>query len=656
MSSPGVTTSRAGRVYLYLLIMPGLVVIALSFYQVVVETAFGHGDLSWLLLVALTGLGAAFPISFPSPSRHQGIILTFGDLFLYTGMLLYGPAVATIIAFTEGTVGNLRSLKRIKGYEKIVFNICQLSIATYIAAQVLYLVAGTDWPFDPDVAWSRPGVFVIALVSAAALHFTLNLGSIAIAMTLYSGQPFYVALKRGLLWTSLSAGLGAIVGALVLLKLKDATLLVILLVLLIGFINYNIIRFYQQSIEKLTRSRLFLQAIVDSISSYIAILDRSCKIMAVNREWKEFAEQHSLLGPCGQEGDRLTDFLEARAGTAHEVETSRTICEGIDKVARLELDDFELEFSSGRGHEKRWLILRIHSFEDSGELRILVEFGDQTTRKGLEEQLRHAQKMEAIGRLAGGVAHDFNNILTIISGYGAFLLESVDGDPKIRLQVETILDAADRASAVTRQLLAFSRKQVMEPRIVPLNDLVGESEKLLRRLIGEDIELISTLSPDAGSVRVDPDQFTQVLMNLVVNARDAMPDGGTVRLETWSAYVNRDSVPDAEKEFSSGEYACLRVKDTGEGMDRETLDHIFEPFFSTKESGKGTGLGLSTVYGIIKQSGGHITVNSEKGRGTSFEVYLPLMVSGQVERLPEEQGITEGPRSQVSMPQSDSPR
>jgi len=251
---------------------------------------------------------------------------------------------------------------------------------------------------------------------------------------------------------------------------------------------------------------------------------------------------------------------------------------------------------------------------------------DITERKHLEEQLRNAQQLEAIGRLAGGVAHDFNNILGIIMGHAELLL-ATGADERSHNGLEQIRRAAERAASLTQQLLAFSRKQVLQPRVLDLNESVTDVEKMLSRVIGEDIELIAKLHPSLMMVKADPNQIEQVLINLAVNARDAMPHGGKLTMETANVQLEGEEARDLD--VSPGSYVMLKVGDTGNGMDVVTLSHAFEPFFTTKPMGKGTGLGLSTVYGIVKQSGGGIQVESEPGRGTSFRIYLPATESGQ---------------------------
>jgi PAS domain S-box-containing protein len=255
-----------------------------------------------------------------------------------------------------------------------------------------------------------------------------------------------------------------------------------------------------------------------------------------------------------------------------------------------------------------------------------------TERKRLEEQLLQSQKMEAVGQLAGGVAHDFNNILTAIVGYTDLLAAELGSNVRQLEDLEEIRKAARRAAALTRQLLAFSRKQVLEPRIIDVNGVVLNLDKMLRSLISENIALKTDLADNLAAARADPNQIEQVIMNLAINARDAMPDGGTVTIETRNATLD-DTYSAQHVSVIPGEYVMLAVTDTGCGMDAKTQSRIFEPFFTTKPPGRGTGLGLSTVYGIVKQSGGNIWLYSELGKGTTFKIYLPAIAA-----LPEDIG------------------
>ena len=246
---------------------------------------------------------------------------------------------------------------------------------------------------------------------------------------------------------------------------------------------------------------------------------------------------------------------------------------------------------------------------------------EESLRKS-EEQLRQAQKLESIGRLSGGIAHDFNNLLTTIIGYSELISLEEDLNDTTKEGVREIKNSAERAAALTQQLLAFSRKQVLKPQVIDLNRLITKLGRMLKRLIGEDIDLTTKLDSKLGHIKADPGQVEQVIMNLVVNARDAMPEGGTLTIETQGLYLD-ESYHQQHPEVTPGYYVLLAVSDTGHGMDEETRKHIFEPFFTTKEVGKGTGFGLSTVYGIVKQSGGYIYVYSEPDHGTTFKIYLP---------------------------------
>lgn len=267
---------------------------------------------------------------------------------------------------------------------------------------------------------------------------------------------------------------------------------------------------------------------------------------------------------------------------------------------------------------------------------------DVTERRALEQQLRQSQKMEAVGRLAGGIAHDFNNLLMVISGYSEFLLDRLGPDPALRGPAQEIAGAAQRASSLTRQLLAFSRKQMLAPKILDLNDVVTENLKMLTRMIGEDIDLVMIPAAALGAVRADAGQIEQVIMNLAVNARDAMPSGGKFTIETSNVTLNEE-YSHFHAPLQPGDYVMLAISDNGLGMDSETQSHIFEPFFTTKGP-KGTGLGLSTVYGIVKQSGGYIWVYSEPSKGTTFKIYLPRVAErAEVAQvvLPAEATITD---------------
>jgi PAS domain S-box-containing protein len=300
--------------------------------------------------------------------------------------------------------------------------------------------------------------------------------------------------------------------------------------------------------------------------------------------------------------------------------------------------DVESEWLTRSG-EGRTGLLSAEVIDFASEPHYLLHFQDMTERKQLETQLRQAQKMEAIGRLAGGVAHDFNNVLTAIFGYVDLLREEIPADSAAQRDLAEVRKASERAASLTKQLLAFSRQQVLEPMVLEPNGLIEDFEKMLHRLIGEDVELRLALARDTGNVLADPGQLQQVLMNLVVNARDAMPTGGKIILETANTELS-EQYAEMHQPVVPGRYVMLAVSDSGMGMTPETKARIFEPFFTTKEKGKGTGLGLSTVYGIVKQSGGYVWVYSEVGRGTTFKLYFPRVDAAPDAMLPAREPAT----------------
>lgn len=311
------------------------------------------------------------------------------------------------------------------------------------------------------------------------------------------------------------------------------------------------------------------------------------------------------------------------------------------KLAGERVTAYEMEIVAKDGRRVAVEVNTKLIFQDGVPTGVQGIARDVTDRKQLEQQLRQSQKMEAIGQLAGGVAHDFNNLLTAINGYSSLALQRTNPDERIRGYLEEIKKAGDRAANLTRQLLAFGRKQMLKPVALNLNDVVADMQKLLRRLIGEDIRFNTKFDPELKKVKTDPGQIEQVVVNLAVNARDAMPRGGTLTIETANFEVDREYAA-RHVGLAAGNYVMLAVSDTGCGMDQETKARIFEPFFTTKEKGKGTGLGLSTVYGIVTQSGGNIWVYSEPGRGTVFKVYLP--------QLQEESQAPEKGEAEVSAP------
>jgi signal transduction histidine kinase/CheY-like chemotaxis protein len=369
------------------------------------------------------------------------------------------------------------------------------------------------------------------------------------------------------------------------------------------------------SLERHAETEALLHAALSAAPVGFAFLDRERRFLRVN-EWLANASTASVEEHAGRRVDQVNADLAA------------AILPHYEHVLAYREPQSNVELTvpaPGEQQNPRYWLASFYPIdvEATGFMGVGAVISDVSERKQLEEQFRQSQKMEAIGKLAGGVAHDFNNLLTAISGFSEFALASLPRDHPAREDVEQALHACHRGGALTRQLLAFSRQQVMKPSVLSVNEVVAGIEPLLRRLIGADVSLKLLLDPEIGSIKADKGQLEQVLMNLVVNARDAMPDGGRLSIETGSAMLDDGYVQQGNFRASAGPHVLLRVTDTGDGMDAATRERIFEPFFTTKAPGKGTGLGLSTVYGIVKQSGGSIWVYSEPGLGTTIKIYFP---------------------------------
>jgi len=397
----------------------------------------------------------------------------------------------------------------------------------------------------------------------------------------------------------------------------------------------GVLTFVSQQVANAIQRKRSEEAILRSESRYRSLVQSAVVgIFRATRDWR-FLEVNpavaSMLGYASSaeflEHRREELFVDPKAKSEVQINfLRRGRFESVETLWRRKDGSVITVRLSGRGvRDER---------EGTEVFEVIAE--DVTERKALEDQLRQAQKMEAVGKLAGGVAHDFNNLLTVITGYSQILMDQHAKNAQASHSIEQIFKAADRATSLTRQLLAFSRRQMLQPRLVSLNALVRNLEKMLRPLLGERIQIVIRSSSDLGGVRADPSQLGHILMNLAVNARDAMPRGGTLTVATANADLG-DAFARTHPGATPGQYVVLSVSDTGTGMDEHTLTHLFEPFFTTKEPGKGTGLGLSMVYGFVKQSGGYITVDSKLGEGTIFQIYLPRVDS--VEEAPAIEAI-----------------
>ncbi|HZD30925.1 MAG TPA: ATP-binding protein [Candidatus Angelobacter sp.] len=362
--------------------------------------------------------------------------------------------------------------------------------------------------------------------------------------------------------------------------------------------------------RELLRSRQLLEAFIANAPIGIAMFNRDMRYLRSSRRWQAvFNITEEVL--TGRNHYEDLPAMSPKWIDAHQRGLSGETVKGEDDWVSPD----------GKCVCHRW---EVHPWGDAGldSGGIIIVFEDVTAARSMEAELRHAHKMEALGQLAGGVAHDFNNLLQIIFGYTEMVQQQLTGDPEISKFTSEVLRATRRASSLTRQLLAFSRRQVFKPAVMDLNAVITTTSKMLKRLLGEDIVFEMSLEDQLWPIEADADQLSQVLINLSVNARDAMPGGGCLTVSTCNRRVGDWSLP-TRPQVPAGEYAVMTVGDNGCGIDAEVLQRIFEPFYTTKEPGKGTGLGLSTVYGIVQQSNGHVWVDSAPGRGTQFTVCLP---------------------------------
>ena len=555
-----------------------------------------------VLLVLLSTLTAAFKIQFPIASGSNMSVSYVVDI---ASLILLGPHATMIVGAAGALAQSTLNVKSGNPLYRTLFNMAVLVLTVQAAGQVYVRLGGTA---NPD--WST---VALPLVGMAFTYFLANTVSIALAIALATNQGAWRVWRSDFAGSAPSYLLGAIASMVVIAVSNSAGYW--LTVLLAAAPLYLTYKLYRAGAASEAQQGAILQAAHDAILTMDAHLNI--------REFNPAAEQLfgysrmdilgrnvELLLPPADRQTRINALAEYRSTGSgplrgRELEIS---------VQRADGSELPVELTVARvGVDHRAVV--------TGFLR------DITGRRRLEEQLRQSQKLEAIGRLAGGVAHDFNNILMSIMGSADLLLMQVADDPA-REEVIEIKQSVQRGAGLTRQLLAFSRRRPTSPRLFALGEVVGGMETMLRRLMGPEIDFVIAHAPIPTMVVADPAQIEQILLNLVVNARDAMPGGG--RLTVTIREVDADQVPAlAQVEGDSGRYARISVSDTGTGIDDRTRARLFEPFFTTKEQGKGTGLGLSIVYGIVKQNRGFITVESEPGRGATFLIYLPVATAGE---------------------------
>ena len=556
-----------------------------------------------IFLVLLSSLTSAFKVHLPIASGSNMSVSYVVDI---AALMLRGPHATMIVGAASGWSQTTLNSSAPNPPFRTLFNIAILVVTVQAAGQVFLRLGGTPY--------AESGAMVMPLAGMALTYFFVNTIPIAIAIALTTNQSAWRIWKTDFASSAPSYLLGAATAAVV-IKVTESSgyWLTLLLTAAPLYLTY---RMYRVGRESEARQGAILEAAHDAIIT----MDQELNI----REFNPAAERmfgYARLDILG----RNVELLLPPASRARQVSAlNEYMATGSGTLAGRQIELLGLK-SDGSEFPLDLTVARIGS--DSRAV-LTGFFRDITERRALEEQLRQSQKLEAIGRLAGGVAHDFNNILMSIMGAADLLLMQLPSGDSAREEATEIKQSVDRGAGLTRQLLAFSRRQATQPRLFALGEIVGGMDRMLRRLIEAEIEFEIISAPDPLMIVADSGQLEQVVMNLVINARDAMPKGGrlTVRVEE----VELDEAAAATlAEGKTGRYARLSVADTGTGIDEQTRAKLFEPFFTTKEQGKGTGLGLSIVYGIVKQTGGYITVASEPGRGATFLLYFPIATASE---------------------------
>jgi PAS domain S-box-containing protein len=554
-----------------------------------------------LVFILLSSLTSAFKVQFAIASGSNMSVSYVVDIAV---LILRGPHATMIVGAASGWSQTTLNSRTPNPAFRTLFNVAMLVLTVQAAGQVFQRLGGR-----PD---AEPAALIMPVAGMALTYFFVNTVPIAIAIALTTNQSAWRIWKTDFASSAPSYLLGALAAAVVIKVTQTSGYwLTLLLAAAPLYLTY---RMYVAGRESEARQGAILEAAHDAIVT----LDQALNI----REFNPAAEQmfgYARLDVLGRSVEMLLPPGD-RAQRVRSLHAYQTWGSGPLAGRQVELRGLRAD---GTEFPLELTVARIGS-DTRAELTGF--FRDITERRALEEQLRQAQKLEAIGRLAGGVAHDFNNILMSVMGAADLLLMQLAHDDPARDEAMEIKQAVERGAGLTRQLLAFSRRQATRPKLFALGDVVRGMDTMLRRLIGPEIDFDIVVPPEPLRVVADSGQVEQCVMNLVVNARDAMPDGGRVVVRIDEVELDEDGAA-AFVDGRPGRYARLSVADTGTGMDEATRAKLFEPFFTTKEQGKGTGLGLSIVYGIVRQSGGYITVASERGRGTTFQIYLPEAVA-----------------------------
>jgi len=555
-----------------------------------------------LLLTLLSSLTSAFKVHFPVASGSSMSVSYIVDI---ASIIVRGPHATMLVGAVSGWSQTTFNTQTKQPTYRTLFNMACLALTVEAAGQVYVQLGGT-----PHVELTA--ALAIPLAAMALTYYFANTLMIATAVALSTRQPVWQIWKSEFASSAPSYLLGAVSAAVVIAVTESSGYwLTLLLTAAPLYLTY---RMYRAGVESTARQGAILEAAHDAILT----LDQRMTI----REFNPAAEQMFGERRMNILGRSIEMLLPEAERTVQMRALRRYIVTRAGAPRQLELTGIR---SDGTEFPMEVTVARIGS-DTRAEMAMFIR--DVTERRALEEQLRQSQKLEAIGRLASGVAHDFNNILMSIMGAADLLLMELGPDDLARGEATEVKQSVLRGAALTRQLLAFSRRQASRPRLFALGEVVGGMESMLRRLIGPEIEFDIDGVGEPVAVMADPAQIEQVVLNLVINARDAMPKGGRLILRVERLMVDETAAL-SHVEGHAGRYARLSVADTGTGIDEATRARLFEPFFTTKEQGKGTGLGLSIVYGIVRQSGGYITVVSEPGRGATFMIYLPAAMAAQ---------------------------
>jgi len=626
------TATRGGAASVVLAVATAATAFVALFAHSIWEVVTGQP----LVLLAFVGITILFQLP-AVPVFGRGSISVAGVALLAVGFN-FGVGGVVIAAIAAAA---FQAVRKRSPFERAVFNAATWVLAAGAGAEVFRLLTAPD---------DASAVSLAASVVAAAVFCAVNIGLLTLVMSADEGRSPLAVWNENFRWLTVHyLAFGPLALALDVAYDRVGVLGLVAFVLppvLLSVGNHQYLNRTRDAVEELrralARSQEAEEALRDSESRFRQLAGAIPEVFFLvgvePRETLYVSPAYETV--WGRPAGSALVENEAWQLGVHPEDRARVATELAGATTGTVESSFRIVRPDG---DVRWVVQSLFPVRDASGavIRIAGVARDLTEQRALEEQLRQSQKMEAIGQLAGGIAHDFNNLLTVISGYAEMSLKRND-DPRLARELGEITDAAGRAAALTRQILAFSRRQVMQPEVVSLNDVIVDTDKLIRRLLGDDVGVELQLDEQLDDVLADAGQLGQVLMNLAINARDAMPGGGLLTIRTENVRLGAGQVA-ALFGAPPGTYVKLSVRDTGTGMDRETQRRIFEPFFTTKETGKGTGLGLSTCYGIVKQSGGYIGVESELGRGTTFEIHLPATTAEELQELepdePEEDRV-----------------